>query len=202
MQDLIASYLFKNKKCTLPAVGTLSIVDGNAVADYGEMRITAPSPAIQFIEKEERSNDFVNFIANQKNTTTEEALLKLKEFCRKLRYMDVHTEVSVTGAGKFYINSAGTLQFKQTKLPEAFIPTVIAERVIHPDDSHDMLVGDKQTTTSVMSEYFNEEEISPRNRWWLWAIILFILSAAIILFYLNDANSNEAFGIAQSYNLS
>ncbi|MEO7047315.1 MAG: hypothetical protein ABI091_18580 [Ferruginibacter sp.] len=202
MQDLIASYLFKNKKCPLPAVGTLSIVDGNAVADYGEMKIAAPAPVIQFAEKEEPVNDFVNFIATQKSITTEDALSKLKEFCRKLRYMDVHTEVPVTCAGKFYISSAGTLEFKQAKLREAFIPTIIAERVIHPDDSHNMLVGDKQTTTTIMSEYFSEEEISPRNRWWLWAIILFILAAAIILFYLNDTNSNEAFGIAQSYTLS
>jgi hypothetical protein len=202
MQDLIASYLFKNKKCPLPAVGTLSIIDGNAMADYGEMKIAAPVPSIQFSEKEEPVNDFVNFIAAQENTTTEDALSKLKEFCRKLRYMDVHTEVPLTDAGKFYISSTGSLQFKQTKLPEAFIPGVTAVRVIHPDDSHYIVVGDKHTTTSAMSEYFSEEEISTRNRWWLWAIILFIRGGAIIFFYLNDTNRNEAFGIAQSYTLS
>ncbi|MEO5942610.1 MAG: hypothetical protein ABIP30_04170 [Ferruginibacter sp.] len=202
MQDLIASYLFKNKKCPLPTVGTLSIVDGNAIADYGEMKIAAPAPLIQFTEKEGPVDDFVNFITAQKNTTTDEALSKLDEFCRRLRNMDVYTEMPLNDAGKFYMSSAGSLQFKQTKLRISFIPEVTAERVIHPDDSHEMLVGDKHTTTSLMSEYFSEEEISPRNRWWIWAIILFVLTVAIILFYLNDTNSNDAFGIAQSYNLS
>lgn len=196
MQDLIASYLFKNKKCPLPTVGSLSVVESHAVADYGEISIIPPVPSIQFSSKAEPASDFIHFIADQKKTTNEEALNAVKEFCFKLSRLDVHTEVPIASAGKFYINSSGSLQFKQTHLPGSFFPSVNAERVVHPNDSHKMLVGDTHTTTSIMTDFFNEEEISIRNRWWLWAILLFIIAACLIMFYLNDQNSNELFGVA------
>ena len=43
MQHLIASYLFQNKYCALPGIGTLSLTAGKAATDLLDW---APDPAI------------------------------------------------------------------------------------------------------------------------------------------------------------
>ncbi|MBS1496281.1 MAG: hypothetical protein JSU03_01330 [Bacteroidetes bacterium] len=201
MQDIIVSYLFKNKNCPLPSVGALCLTEGNASADFGNMKIEAPAAKILYSAEEVPVTDFVNYIAYKKNINKDEALLALKEFCRKIKYLHPGEKILLEAAGRFHKDSSGTLQFEQSDFPKAFAPDVFAQRVIHPNDSHQMLVGDTQTTTGKMTELL-KDEISPTNRWWIWGILIFILAAAIILFYLNDANSNAAFGIAQPYNLA
>ena len=63
MEDLIELYLFKNKKCPLPEIGTLQITETNAVAWYAEKRIEAPIAAIKLIEPVMPAEDFIGFIA-------------------------------------------------------------------------------------------------------------------------------------------
>jgi hypothetical protein len=72
-------------------------------------------------------------------------------------------------------------------LPAAFLQPVKAERVIHPEAEHQILVGDKETTNTLMTEYFSEEVHVKKNRWWIWAIILCLVALIIILLYLNNA---------------
>ncbi len=50
---------------------------------------------------------------------------------------------------------------------------VIAERIIHKNDEHAVLVGDKETTSGAMNEFYREEVIIEKKySWKLWAIIL------------------------------
>ncbi|HNJ30135.1 MAG TPA: hypothetical protein PLQ40_14340, partial [Ferruginibacter sp.] len=67
--------------------------------------------------------------------------------------------------------------------------SVTAERVIHPNAEHSMLVGDRETTNTVMTEYLSAGEITP-NRWWIWAIILAAAALLALLFY---SGSHAAF---------
>ena len=202
MQDLITTYLFKNNKCPLPTVGALHIIEGNATSLFGEIKIAAPVPDIQFGEKEIPPADFIKYIASQKNISVDEAAMRLHEYCETLKQIEDGIQLLLGEIGKFYMTSDGNLQFKKAQIPAAFMPAVTAERIIHPNDSHAMLVGDTQTTNTVMSDFFNEEELQPKNPWWIWAIILFVLAAIVILIYYNDKNSNATYGNAQSYTLS
>lgn len=199
MTDLIISYLYKNKKCPLPSVGSLHIIDANAVSLFGEVKIAAPVPVVQFSTKEMPCTHLINYITTQKNISVDDAIARLNEYCKMLKEMDADAELPLGNAGKFYMNAGGTLQFKQAEIPVSFMPMVTAQRIIHPNDSHKMLVGDTQTTNTVMSEFFNEEEIRPVKRWWIWAILLFVLVAVLLVIYYNDKNRNAAFGNAQSY---
>ena len=73
-----------------------------------------------------------------------------------------------------------------------------AERVIHPQAEHSILVGDKETTNTVMTDYFNEEPVV-KDRWWIWAIVLGLAALAILLFYFNDADASSFFGNAVKF---
>ena len=202
MTDLIISYLYKNKKCPLPSVGSLHIIDANAVSLFGEVKIAAPVPVVQFSTKEMPCTHLINYITSQKNISVDDAIARLNEYCKMLKDIDADAELPLGNAGIFFMDAGRTLQFKQAEIPGSFMPMVTAQRIIHPNDSHKMLVGDTQTTNTVMSEFFNEEEIRPVKRWWIWAILLFVLIAVLLVIYYNDKNRNAAFGNAQSYTLS
>ncbi|MBL0146223.1 MAG: hypothetical protein IPP48_11050 [Chitinophagaceae bacterium] len=62
------------------------------------------------------------------------------------------------------------------------MPSAHAERVIHEAAEHNMLVGDKETTTTQMTEYYADTSVV-KDRWWIWTIILGFGGIAAILFY-------------------
>jgi hypothetical protein len=201
MQELVTSYLLINKKCPLPMVGSLVVTDGNAVSHFGEMKIAAPVPHIQLNINEIAATDFVNYIASQKNIAYNEAKQNLDAFCNRIKTLKPNDEFPVQSIGKFYVDGSGKLQFKNVQLSPAFLPITNAQRVIHPNSSHEMLVGDTQTTSFAMTEFYTESDKRLPSRWWIWAIILFAIAALVFVIYLNDKNSNQLFGIAQSYQL-
>lgn len=96
--------------------------------------------------------------------------------------------------GQFYLAYTGTffqkgtqLSFTQASLPTAFFPAVNSERVIHPEADHSMLVGDKETTTAQMTEYF-AGETPPKQRWWVAAFIIGLASLALIAFHMGKTD--------------
>lgn len=196
MENLISSYLLQNRVCPLPTIGTLHIDDGNAILDAGEKKITAPKPFIRFHSHELPADDLLNYIAFQKNITTENASGLLSEYCTRLQNLDEFTEVSLENAGSFYIDTDGKLLFKSIDLPADYFPDVSAERVIHPDSSHAILVGDRETTNTVMTEFYNEEIPVRKSKWWIWPILLFVAALAVIIIYFNDRNYSSTFGNA------
>jgi hypothetical protein len=75
---------------------------------------------------------------------------------------------------------------------------VVAERVIHKDAEHAILVGDKETTNVEMTEYYTDETAVAKDKWWIWAIVLGVVAISVIAYYLSqngiaDFGSKSAF---------
>jgi len=202
MDDLIELYLFKHKKCPLPALGILQVMDTHATALYGEGKIDAPIPTIKFLEQELPADDLIRFIASKKNISTNDAAALLNQYCDKLQQMDAFGETKLPHAGKFYVNADGNLVFKTMEMPREFLPEVPAERVIHPDVAHAMVVGDKETTTTEMAAYYSETEAAAKDKWWIWATGLVVIAAALLFFYFNDHSHSSSFGNTQQIEIS
>lgn len=196
VENLITSYLFQNRVCPLPTIGTLRLEEGNAILETAEKKISPPRPIIRFHSHELPADDLLNYIAVQKNIPVENASGLLSEYCTRLQNLDAFTEVPLQNAGKFYIGADGNLLFKSIDLPDAFFPAVHAERVIHPEASHAILVGDKETTNTVMTEFYNEEEVVKKSKWWIWPILLFVVSMIMIIIYFNDRYHSPSMGNA------
>lgn len=194
MEDLIELYLFKNKQCPLPSLGVLKITDSDAVAQFSEGRIDAPVPIIKFFETPIPPDDFIEFIAAQKNIGIAESSALLKQYCNTLQNMDAYNEKKLPHAGKFYVNADGNLVFKTMELPKLFQPDIPVQRVIHPASSHTMVVGDKETTSTEMAAYYSDMESGAKDRWWIWAAALAIVSAAALFFYFNDKPDMNGYG--------
>jgi hypothetical protein len=197
MNQLIASYLFQNRTCSLPGLGTLYIQGSGAVADFTGKQISAPTLVIVFDHKDTDASGFISYVAEKTHSDTYEATEALDHLVGNLRTeVAAHPEgAELVGVGHFFRGKDGKISFRQAELPESFLQPVFAERVIHPDAEHHILVGDKETTNTVMAEYFNETYVS-KNRWWVWAIVLGAIGLAILLIYLSGSGTASAFGNA------
>ena len=194
MEKLLTSYLYNYKSCPLPTVGSLIIQPGAAVAEHGDKKMLAPLPHIQFISKEINADGLLQYISLQKNINIQEASDELSSYCDRLQQMQPYEEIALDDAGTFYSTEDGELHFRYGVLPAAFLPEVPAERVIHPDASHDMLVGDTQTNTVTMAGLLENPE-DPRRPKWLWAAIGLGLAAALVLtIYFMNRQAGNSFG--------
>jgi nucleoid DNA-binding protein len=196
MQELIASFLFQNNSCPLPGLGTLSVRTSGAVSDFTEKKIGPPTPEIRFDPNESNAAALLGYLARKTNSAPMDALEALKQYCNELK-SDISTNqaASLPGVGKFYVDANGKLGFTPEVIPAGFLKPVPAERVIHPEASHAILVGDKETTSTEMTEYFNETVVK-KDRWWIWATLLGVVGLIILLYYFTDLDRNALFGNA------
>jgi hypothetical protein len=197
MQHLIASYLFQNKYCALPGIGTLSLTAGKAATDFLDKKIKAPLTAITFSEAENKMDGLPEYIAATTNSDKYEATEALEHFCDGIK-KSLHNNESITleSIGQFFVDGSGSIKFQPIDLPKAFLQDVSAARVIHPEAEHAILVGDKESTNTLMNEYFSDDTPVKKNRWWIWAIIIVSIALLALLIYSNSLNASSMAGNA------
>ena len=203
MQNLVAAYLFQHKKCALPHIGVLEIKYKEAAFLQGEQKITAPVPEISFTDRVKDDAGFSEYIAASKHISPEEAAYHLNKYCEEIKAMALNGFVEIPGAGLFRKNEEDKIIFVAEELPAYFLQDAPAMRVIHADKSHSMLVGDKETNTAAMTEYYTDVASPTKKRFFLWtALVLFLLAAATVAMYLNDEGHNSFFGISHKYEVT
>jgi hypothetical protein len=196
MQQLLADYLFQHKQCALPQIGTLHIKNIAASSIFGERKISSPVPVIEFNDDVNATEHVEAYIALQKNITREEAARQLKGMADEIQNLPLGQRLEIPNAGKFYKDENDKVGFIAVDAPTHFLQQVVAERVVHPNDSHTMLVGETETSTAAMAEYYSEEEPAMKSKWWVFAIASFAVAAAVIGFYASNKNADSFFGAA------
>jgi nucleoid DNA-binding protein len=196
MHHLIASYLFQHKTCPLPGLGTLSVQSGNASTHFLNKTILAPQPAIVFDAKETEADALLDHIAGKANISIYEAIETLGKFANQLKMAIQSGQPAIlNGVGHFSMASSGIINFEPLHVPEVFLQPVNAERVIHPEAEHAILVGDKESTNTAMTEYYSETT-EVKSRWWIWAIVLGVAGIAALVLYMNGDGILSRFGNA------
>lgn len=199
MQKQIASYLFQNKTCPLPGLGTLSVLNSGAEADFTNKLIAAPKTAIQFTNTETDTTGLLAYLSSTTGGSKYEVTEALDHFCDNLKgQLNQQSNVKLESIGNFFVDDSGNINFKTEELPVAFLQPVFAERVIHPDAEHHILVGDKETTNTEMTEFLAPRS-ETKDRWWIWAIILGVIALLALVVYFTAFKGNSAFGNAINY---
>jgi len=182
MEKLLTNYLYEFKSCPLPGVGTLLLNPGHAHFLPGEKRMIAPIPFISLYESEGTVDGLHYFIAEQYTISEVEAKRLLQNYCKQLQDMQAYEELPLDTVGSFYMDENGKLHFKSLSLPAVYFPDVVADRVIHPDVAHPMLVGDTHTNSTAMTEMLQDEPVT-KSRWWIAAVVLAVVGLAVIFIY-------------------
>jgi hypothetical protein len=175
MYSIIAASFFQKKSCLLPGIGKLSLITYPASGDFSSKQIEAPKQEIIFAPgnaDEKLFNEFSAISELMKNKLDEEGI------------------VDVAGIGVFSKDDSGDIKFESVQLDENLQFPVTAVRVIRERSEHAMLVGDKETTNTAMSELLNEEEETAKDKWWIWAIVLGAIGLLLLIIYLSTHGIN------------
>jgi hypothetical protein len=179
MYNIIAASFFQRKFCVLPGIGKLSLVTSPASSDFSSKHIMAPIQQIVFTPgsaDEKLFNEFSAISELMKNKLDEEGV------------------VDLVGIGVFTKNDLGDIKFTPVLLDENIEAPVTAIRVIREHSQHTMLVGDRETTNTEMTELLNVDEPA-KDKWWIWAIVLGAAGLLLLAIYLSQYGIN-AFGNA------
>lgn len=170
MDYLIAPTLFQNKTCRLPGIGTLNVVTNVAATDFENAQIKAPLSSITFAAAQDDEDVFNEFTA-------------LSELIKK--DLQEKGRVTLKGIGDFIKEQDGSIRFLPQQINPLFAPAVAAVKIHTQPIEHNLLVGDKEPTATVISAYNVEDEIieKPKDRWWIWAIVLGVIGLAILASY-------------------
>ncbi len=97
--------------------------------------------------------------------------------------LDAGEKIIFESIGSLQKNAAGNI-FLSTKNKNRLYDTVTADRVVHKDEDHAVLVGDRETTSAAMSEYYKAETVFERKvSWKTWAFVLFGLSLLSLIMH-------------------
>ncbi len=210
MQNLITNYFFENDNCPIPGIGMLSLKTTQANFNFGDKEMEAPKPYVSFEVGELDAKHFVNYIAQKNNVSTTFATEKLNDFSNTVLNLPVGKFATIDYVGKFSKDADGKVLFEQVDYPEPFLPTVKAEKIIHKNEAHSMVVGDTQTNTVAMSDYFESNPKSNTKKWWIAAIVLTALALSILSAYFfggfekgifNNVNSSNATSADSTYSI-
>jgi hypothetical protein len=183
MESLITEYLFGQKYCSIPGLGVLRISEKQAALLTPEKKMQAPVPFIEFIQKEEEAAGLIGFIAGSRKISMENALLELRTFAKEIMQLPTGGDKHIKGVGRFVMIAKGEIGFEQETLSPVFLPAVSAERVIRSNISHQMLVGDKETTTAFMNEQLSKKRKFSKDLYWVWVLVISLLVGAAIFYY-------------------
>ena len=198
MQQIICNFLFRNGYCPLPSVGSLNISTDASKLILGEHSITAPRKKIQLLPQEISRQPLVEFIAASQDIDYTTANKNLENFVEDIKNLKQKEDLIIGEAGKFEVDENGYLIFTEQKIFTNFFPEVKANRVVRSNQSHEMLVGDKETTNEKMTEYFSNETTAGPGKVWLWISLVLIIIAGLVIFLLNSPGVNHASGNRQS----
>ncbi len=196
MQKQIASYLFQHKTCPLPGLGTLSIISSGAECDFTNKIFTAPKSSVHFEHAETDTTGLLNYLSSTTGADKYEATEALSHFCDNLKQKIANEpDVQLNNIGSFFVDASGIINFKEDELPAAFMQPVFAQRVIHPDAEHQILVGDKESTNTLMTEMLAPKPAT-KDRWWIWAIVLGVIGLLALVIYFTQFNATASVGNA------
>jgi hypothetical protein len=181
MFNVIATYFLQKKYCRLPGIGSLTLVTQPAQNDFVNSSIKAPVDEIVFKPDNDQGNNSFNEF-----TAISELMLK---------QLDSGQPVEISGVGVF-TKSGADIDFTPVVLDGSYTPAVTAQRVIRKDAEHALLVGDKQTTNTIMAELLNEQPAAT-YRWWVWALVAAFAGLIAILVYLSQHGFNSLGNIAK-----
>jgi len=187
MQELINSFIIQSKECRLRGIGKFQSVMHPAQADIANKQITPPVEEKIFTPKEERiSDELVKYAAAKNNISMEEAFEKIKEWCAETNSRLKHgEEIFLPSLGFLKTNQSGNISFQALKTFPFYQPITV-ERVVHKNSTHNVLVGDRETNSSVMSRFYSEEDAPDtvkRNAWKIISPVLFVIALLLLAFY-------------------
>lgn len=206
MIDVLNNYLVQYNKLSIPGLGTIFLERIPAQADFINKQLLPPSFHYRFDKYfDVPDKEFFSYLAAQKEIPDYEAMNVYNEWAQQLKSSITAThELEWQEVGRLHRDMNGEVLFESNGAVKLYMEPVTANRVIHSNAQHTMLVGDREVSTKQMTELLGEEEVFvEKESWWIYALIIAALAFIVLFFhfYRNGVNP-RAFGNQQHINIS
>ena len=205
MIEILNSYLILHKSISIPGLGTIYVERIPANTDFVNRQILPPSFQYRFDKYfDAPDKEFFTYLAAEKKVADFEAIKLYNEWAYDFRNRLKGDEpVLWEGVGRLHQDASGEIHFYPQKLARTALPAVAAERVVRSNASHAMLVGDRETTTQEMTEMLTDDSGSRRSRWWIYALVIAAVAAAILIYkFSRNGFSIESTGNSQKVGIN
>lgn len=184
MFALLHQYLINCSHVVLPGIGTLQFADAPAQT-MSNGYILSPKQTIVLVNNNLQGNDpkLISFIGKQLDMSDNQAdslfILFLQSIKAKIAE---HKTVLWENLGTFKKGKDGKIRFIQDEAIENYLPRIDESLISnHNVSQYDLLVVENETNDiDVKGE--SESTKSKKSYWWIWAIIIAIISGGIIAF--------------------
>jgi hypothetical protein len=186
MYELLNRYLFQHKSISIPGLGSLVAETIPAVTDFANRQLLPVQYKFRFDKYADTPDrDFFAYLSEKGKVPDFEAIRWYNEFADGLRArIKSGEEASWQGVGVFKKDFGGEITFEPQSTRYELYPPVKAERAMHTDARHSILVGDKEKTNYEMTELLSDEVHVEKESWWIYALILAAIGLSVLFFHL------------------
>jgi hypothetical protein len=188
MYSILNRYLFLKKSIPVPGLGTICMETQPATIDASTRTIIPPIYRFRFDKFfDSPDKDLFTYLSAQQDISDYEALRQYNDFAYSLRdRLNYFREAPWEGLGTLKKDDMGEIHFESSISTPSFLQPVPAEKVVHANAKHMLLVGDRERSNMEMSDWFAEEPVHGNRLWWLVALVGGIVASLIIMIHFSS----------------
>lgn len=183
LQPLLQEYLIENGSLPILSKGRLIINHSPAQLQEADKMFIAPVNHLSFsatMPSETEVQKLVSFISSRLTITHEQAKeLLAKESGANTSINENNDSVDWPALGLLQ-NKDGTIHFTQHSQLTNYLPSFSVEKIIQQPVSEPDITPASEI---IAGEVIFEEEIIKKDYWWVWALVIFLLSVILILLW-------------------
>jgi len=207
MFDILYRYLIRNRQISLSGIGTLSVQVRPSISEFVDRTFLPPVYSFVFEPgKETSSRKLFSWLAAAFNITERQAVIRFNDFLFDLkRELEAGNEITWQGVGSLRKGLTGEISLDAVKKDLIFQQPVIAAKVMRENAEHIVLVGEREKTSTEMTEILLapspiEEK---RSYWWVWPLAIIIISFIFLGWYFSEhgmssTGNNQKFSPAKA----
>jgi hypothetical protein len=187
MNGVLYSYLLQHKSISIPGLGTIFVERSPAKADFPNRRVLPPRFQFGFDKYfDAPDKDFFGYLSNQQAMADYEAMRWYNEWAFDLRnQIKSNHPVNLPGVGILKKDLSGEIIFEPDSDVKSWLGPAPATKVIHANDQHTLLVGDREISSGdIVSYRGSEAKYIEKESWWVYALILAAIGLIVLFFHL------------------
>lgn len=184
MYGTLYQYFLRYRQLPIPGIGTFLLERKPAVADFPNRIIHPPSFSVRLNHHPATPPiSFFGWLAKALDTSDRDAVIRFNDFAHTLRLrINVGDKINWDGMGILSMGLGGEIRFEPGVINMPAGLPVKAEKVIREHAEHSVRVGEDERTSVEMIELLNKQG-SRKNQWWLWALVLGLITTMFIGWY-------------------
>ena len=193
MELFIQQYLLLSRQCPIPGLGTFKLLIQPSTHLVAEHRFQSPQWNISF-ESECNDNDsLAKFVSKANQISYKNALGMIQDWVSQFISNPQSKNIYIPGIGKLKKESGNSYSFTQDHLAIS-LPDINARKIVRTDAVHQVLVGDTEHSSVYMAEQIQKPKaVIHVSLFWLWALLIALVSICAISFYAFQQKTNEGF---------